>query len=168
MIQTGLKTPYNMKKGIGILQTTLIAMLLTGSIASCDKVDDKVDDTVDDTVDEKVDDPAVAIIGKWELIAEGYDEEHMNHYNQSYGDYIEFLPDGRYMSFLISQGLRERFYKIDSNYLYVSTDPVNPRGDDRIWKYEFLNRNKLKWTYVAGPIAFKWPPTLIYIYKRKK
>ncbi|MDR1331922.1 MAG: hypothetical protein LBK07_07435 [Tannerella sp.] len=148
-----LKQKYNMKKNISIMQTALIAtMLLTGA-SGC----------------EKVDDPEAAIVGRWELIADGHDEDHLESFKQSDKSYMEFLPDGRYMHFSASQNmLTEYSYKIDDSRLYLYFSPVYPESK-RIWKYKFLNRNKIKLIYSEGIIeAINMYPAYTQIHKRTK
>ena len=118
--------------------------------------------------------PRKAILGKWELIADGLSEDKMSERND--GTYWEYLPDGTVRAFVYSDittktdgffaGIGK--YTIDKNFLvHKSYDPDNGTciGEQR-YQYEF-NKNQLELTrnplfipgmseiYIANIFIFK-------------
>ena len=99
------------------------------------------------------------ILGKWELIAQGYYNMGNIVINpvENSGDYVEFFPDGKMKNFCC-----EVPYKTDEQFLYENyTDKVNAF----IYKYE-LDNDKLTLEYVQGNMLDIPRPIVIWIYKR--
>jgi hypothetical protein len=137
-----------MKKNRSILQTALVAAILLGGLSGCDKVND----------------PEAAIIGRWKMISDGYDEDHMEPVTQTDGSYIEFLSGREYISVSHQGDIFQCPYMIDNTFLYVYDNP----DQDRIWKYKFINRDKIKLTHIEGIIETIMYPKVIKLYKRIK
>jgi predicted small lipoprotein YifL len=102
------------------------------------------------------------IIGKWEKIAEGPDEDRIVSVEAS-GVYIECLPNGEYKNSYWRDS--QHIYQTDSLFLYLYADHPNNNFID---KYTIINRDTLKLTYVRGNIPARADYPLIYIYQRIK
>jgi hypothetical protein len=113
--------------------------------------------------EQDVGDPEEAIIGQWEEIAFGVDEDHINQVEVITG-YIEFLPDGEYRIFpnLIDFTYT---YQIDGIYLYLH---ASIPSSDYTYEYKFINRNTLQLKYVQGIIPDIMNFPRVYIYRRIK
>ncbi|GHV49330.1 hypothetical protein FACS1894181_07960 [Bacteroidia bacterium] len=108
------------------------------------------------------------IIGKWELIAEGPEEDQIKSV-ESNGDYKEFSPDGeyRYFSSVINGfGNAKRNYQLDSTFLYLYY--VGNADNDYIYEFAFINKDTLKLTYVQGIKSDIMDYPTIQIHKRIK
>ena len=110
------------------------------------------------------------IIGKWELIAEGPDEDGIVPVEAN-GNYSEYLPNGEYRIFSSETNSYYEFkfaYQTDSRFLYLyyldNSDGVN----DRIYEYTIISRDTLKLKYVRGIVPAIAGFPLIYIYQRIK
>jgi hypothetical protein len=110
------------------------------------------------------------IIGKWELVAEGPDEDKIAPVEAN-GNYSEYLPNGEYRIFSSETNSYYEFkfaYQTDSRFLYLyyldNSDGVN----DRIYEYTIISRDTLKLKYVRGIVPAIAGFPLIYIYQRIK
>ena len=114
---------------------------------------------------EKVDDHHEAILGKWTKIENGVDDKHLTPVNN--GDYIEFFPNGEYRAFYEPEGYfdRKSTYRMESNRLYINYEDTT---NNFIYKYKFINKNKLKLTFIQGIIALSMHAPRVHIYKRIK
>ena len=101
------------------------------------------------------------IIGKWNLIARGPDEDNIVEIEAS-GIYREFLPNGVHQGYW---GDSKQIYQTDSLFLYLYADHPDNNFID---KYTFINRDTLKLTYVQGNKPDIMGLPLIYIYQRIK
>ena len=108
-----------------LLKLTAIMLFMAGAFAC--------------TKDEK--DPQHSILGKWELVAKGINENELQQV-VSDGSYIEFLPDGKMIEYFseTDEYLEETYY-IDSEYLV--------RNDNIFCHYAF-DKNKLKLSDIKG------------------
>jgi hypothetical protein len=108
-----------------------------------------------------------AILGKWELIEQGRDEDNMKAVTST-GGYIEFLSNGNMHHYdpVTQEYSGEQMYKIDSKFLYYNYE----KGiDERFVNKHHFYEDKLKLTYVSGgniPDIYGIP--CIFIYKRIK
>jgi hypothetical protein len=136
-----------MKRALFIFILAAVILSLLPSLWSCQKED--------------IGNPQEAIIGKWEKIAEGPDEDRIVPIETD-GSYREFLPNGEHKGYWHS----EYTYQIDSVflYLYCVGIPIN----DFIYEYAFINRSTLKLTYVRGNIPNRADYPIICIYQRIK
>jgi hypothetical protein len=104
------------------------------------------------------------IIGKWELVAEGPNEDKIApvEANESYW---EFLPNGEHKGY----GADAKYtYQTDGVFLYLyyldNSDGVN----DRIYEYTIISRDTLKLKYVRGIMLDRPNEPFIFIYQRIK
>jgi hypothetical protein len=112
-----------------------------------------------------------AILGKWELIEQGRDEDNMKPItstgNYKYGDYMEFFSTGM-MGFYnpeTTEYYNHYSYRIDSLFLYE--DP-NTGQFPWIYKHCFYKKDKLKLTFVSGVMLDLPGLPLIFVYKHIK
>ena len=115
------------------------------------------------------------IIGKWELIAEGYYDSYNNNtivinpVETIWQPYIEFFPNGKMKRtyFLYEEHIEtvyERPFQIDEQFLYENyIDEENAF----IYKYK-LDNDKLTLTFVQGNIEETYMQIVIHIYQRLK
>ena len=112
------------------------------------------------------------IIGKWELIAQGYYDAYNNNAIvinpvENNGRYVEFLPNGKMKRpyFFMGEIVEEEYpYKIDEQFLYENyIDEENTF----IYKYE-LDNDKLTLDCIYGKIPDIPNPTVITIYQQLK
>ena len=105
------------------------------------------------------------IIGKWELVAEGPDEDGIVPVEAS-EVYIECLPNGEYKNSYWRDS--KHIYQTDSLFLYLyyldNSDAVN----DHIYEYAIINSDTLKLKHVYGVVPAIPGFPLIYIYQRIK
>jgi hypothetical protein len=103
------------------------------------------------------------IVGKWEVIAYGMDEDNM--YNFTYGSPIKFQSDGTCITG--DEDVVTSTYTMDDEFIYI-TDIVNPDISDK-HRYIFSDKNTLRLDYIEGHWDYLWSLNpKIKIYKRIK
>jgi predicted small lipoprotein YifL len=111
------------------------------------------------------------IIGKWERIAEGPDEDRIAQVEAN-GNYMEYLPNGEYRSFSSRTnsfyGEFKFIYQTDSLFIYVYYLDNSDGFNDEIYKYAIINSDTLKLKHVYGVVPDIPGFPLIYIYQRIK
>lgn len=140
-----------------IFKITVIMLMLAGNISSCsEKSNNEID-------------PKEAILGKWELIADGSTENDMN--KRTDGTHWEFLADGTAQTYLSgyfpAEGVTGKYigigsYSIDSDLLIRRYDS----GTEDHYRYIFY-KDKLKLlraNNVRYPenLMYYWPNVFIY------
>jgi hypothetical protein len=145
------------KKNAFVWFCTIGITFLLAGVWGCDKADSVVDD------------PQTAIIGKWRLVAQGLDEDHITAVAGPVYQINIYSPDGEFQSFYGSTNVYEEYeltYQTDSAFIYFVRPPnVTPAF---VYEYTFINRNTLKLTCYSGFIIYPLPSPIIYIYKRIK
>jgi hypothetical protein len=121
----------------------------------------------------KDENPANLILGKWELVALGHDEDNIKPIDQAFivagAPTMEFLSDGgilRVYYFYAPENPEENSCRIDSEFLYINYEEDYQHGRFD-YKYSFYE-NKLKLVLVHGIITDIFGYPIIYIYQRKK
>ena len=113
------------------------------------------------------------IIGKWNLIAQGYYDSYNNNsivintVENDWRPYIDFFPNGKMKrtDFFYEEHIETVYeypFRIDEQFLYENyTDEINAF----IYKYK-IEKDKLTLEYVQGNILDISNPIVIYIYQR--
>ena len=113
--------------------------------------------------------PAEAILGRWELIAKGSDENSIKPVEPN-GAYIEFLSEGISRSYYPEvDDFYYTMYKIDKKFIYYYSYEKPP--DQAPFEYRYsISKGLLKMTFIKGGLIDWTPggPTTIYIYQPKK
>ena len=111
-------------------------------------------------------DPGEAILGKWELVAEGEKKDKMETIEPN-GAYMEFLSDGVYrLYYPIEDEYYCSSYKIDRKFLYYNYEKTYEQGRfDHTYRF---TENQLITTYVYGNRQDIMGLPNIFIYQRKK
>jgi len=135
-------------------QITLLAILIC-AFFSCKKEEPIIDNP---------------IVGKWEIISEGYSNTGEMWKVDSNGAYTEYFSDGT-MGYYYTGGFQMNGnYQIQSNLLIYNYDKPYEIGGRYDYKYEFSdNYNQLKLTFVKGNFGetFAAVPDIV-IYQRIK
>jgi hypothetical protein len=110
-----------------------------------------------------------AILGKWELIETGQDENSMKPV-KSTGSYLNFLQNNKMQHYdpITNEYDIEQTYKIDSKFLYYHYE--NGINNSVLYKYHFYE-DKLKLTIVSANFTDIFRPDgipFVVIYKRIK
>ncbi|NDW12297.1 hypothetical protein D0T50_05260 [Bacteroides sp. 214] len=129
----------------------LLPILLLGVVA-CDDSNDSID------YENK-------IIGKWQLVEQGYDESSLKAVEN--GVVVEYLPNGNVVEQYFNEGsARENFtYTIDSKTLYYHLIYTEGQPIDT-WTYEYKFHNKYLMTkLIQGLIDDSMGAPWVKIYK---
>jgi hypothetical protein len=112
--------------------------------------------------------PQEAILGKWELIAQGPNVNDIKPVEPN-GSYSEYFSDGKMISFSFETNKSfEYTYKVDSKFLCRYFE-YNHEQEYAEYEYNFRD-NQLRLIYVRGsvPIEMIYGRPMVFIYRHKK